>query len=103
MAEPAYVRECEAPSSMGDRIVLYYFTTERKPSENEFGRTTYGVGIEMYTQLPDSRTVKEKKVIEDVFIDKYEAEQFIDLLCKTSVTPVSLADVIYDYISEEAM
>ena len=57
----------------------------------------------MYTQLPDSRTVKEKKVIEDVFIDKYEAEQFIDLLCKTSVTPVSLADVIYDYISEEAM
>ena len=103
MAEPHYLRENETVSALGDRIVLYYFTTENPSPGNGFSKTTYGIGVEMYTQLPDERTIKERKVIDSVFIDKFEAEQFLDVLCEGCVTPVTLADVVYDYISDEAI
>ena len=98
MEEPMYIRQAETESIMGDRIVLYYFTKESRiktPSGEKIG---YGVGIDMYTQLPDQRTLKERKIAEDVFASKRDAEKFIDILCSGIVTPSTLEDIIADNV-----
>lgn len=97
------LRKNETMSAMGDRIVLYYFIVENPTLKNDFGKTTYGIGVEMYTQLPGERTSKERKVIDSVFADKTEAECFIDIICRGCVTPTTLEDVIYDYITDKAI
>ena len=97
MGEPMYIRHTETESIMGDRIVLYYFTTEinKNVSDREF---CYGVGIDMYTQLPGERTIRERKISDGIFRSKREAERFIDMLCKCTVTPSTLEDVIEDNV-----
>lgn len=98
MGEPMYIRQTETESIQGDRIILYYFTVEkRKPSGRE-EIFRYGVGIDMYTQLPGERTLKERKITEDIFATKREAEKFIDMLCRCVVTPVALEDVVADNV-----
>ncbi len=94
-----YLKTAETESELGDRIVLYYYLKELSPDENDFSVTTYGIGIDMYTQLPEERTLKEQKFFEDVFCDKSDGIKMIDILCKGHVTPITLSDVIYDYIS----
>ena len=103
MTEPAYIRKNETISNLGDRIMLYYYTKECPSSKNGFSVTTYGIGIDMYTQLPDSRALKERRVIDSVFTDKQEAQAMVDRLCKGCVTPISLDDILYDYISCDAI
>lgn len=96
MTEPMYIRQTETESIMGDRIVLYYFTQEKKSMFNGEEKISYGVGIDMYTQLPDERTIRERKVAEGIFTSKRDAEKFIDMLCRGSVTPATLEDIISD-------
>ncbi len=98
MAEPMYIRKTETESIMGDKIILYYFTYEtQKPHKN--GRNlSFGIGIDMYTQLPNERTVRERKIAEGIFASKREAEAFIDRLCSGFVTPSTLEDIIEDNI-----
>lgn len=103
MVEANELKQAETISAKGDRIVLYYFIVENTHTKAELGKTTYGIGVEMYTQLPNERSEKERKVINSVFVNKSEAEKFIDIICRGCVTPITLEDVIYDYISEEAI
>lgn len=98
MTEPMYIRQTETESILGDRIVLYYFTSERKETVGGSEVIRYGVGIDMYTQLPHQRTTKERKVVEGVFRLKRDAERFIDLLCEGCVTPTTLEDIINDNV-----
>ncbi len=94
MNNPSYIRQTETESIMGDRIVLYYFTQEKADSST----SSYAVGIDMYTQLPDQRTLKERKISEAIFNHKCDAEKFIDMLCKYIVTPATLDDIIADNV-----
>lgn len=103
MTEPAYIRKNETTSNLGDRVMLYYYTKECPSAKGGFSVTTYGIGIDMYTQLPDSRALKERRVIESVFTDKKEAQAMVDRLCEGCVTPMTLEDIIYDFISCDAM
>ena len=96
MKEPSYILKNEITGINGERIVLFYFTCETPDSKNR-----YGVGIDMYIQNNGMRTTKERKVIESIFKDKREAESFLRTICKCSVTPTSLEDVVSDSISEE--
>ena len=80
-----------------------YFIVENSHTKAELGKTTYGIGVEMYTQLPNERTAKERKVVDSVFVNRNEAEKFVDIICRGCVTPVTLEDVIYDYISEDVL
>ena len=96
MKNPSYIRQTETESIMGDRIVLYYFTEEY--CDPECKTLSYAVGIDMYTQLPDRRTLKERKVSEAIFTQKQDAESFIDMLCRYIVTPATLDDIIADNV-----
>ena len=98
MAEPMYIRETETVSVLGDRIVLYYFTSEKKVINADGESVKYGVGIAMYTQFPNERTQRERKVMEGIFDTKKEAEQFVDVLCKGCVTPITLEDIVADNV-----
>ena len=98
MGEPMYIRKAETESIMGDRIVLYYFTSETHSNPASDGKIRYGVGIDMYTQLPGERTLKERKIAEGVFASKRDAEKFIDILCHGVVTPSTLEDIIADNV-----
>ncbi len=103
MAEPTYLITNETENELGDRVVLYYYVIESKPKQNEFNSKTYGIGIDMYTQLPGQRTLKEKKYIEDVFTNEKDAKKMTDILCRGCVTPVTLKDVLYDRLSQAAI
>ena len=98
MGESMYVRETETVSGYGDRIVLYYFTNEKRIFTPSGEIVKYGVGIAMYTQLPNERTQRERKVIEGIFRTKKEAEAFVDVLCRGLVTPITLEDVVADAV-----
>lgn len=99
MQKANYIRNTEAVNMMGDRIFLYYFIHESHSAAAVGEGRKYGIGIDMYTQLPDERTVKERSIVESVFKTKIEAELFIDVLCKGSVTPSSLEDIIEDNVA----
>lgn len=102
MKEPMYIRQTETESIMGDRIILYYFTTADKEISDRSETLRYGVGIDMYTQLPNQRTVKERKIAKSIFGNKKDAEKFIDILCEGCVTPATLEDIINDNLQEAA-
>ena len=98
MKESMYVRETETVSGYGDRIVLYYFTNEKPIRTLDGEIIRYGVGIAMYTQLPGERTKRERKVMEGIFRSKEEAEEFVDVLCRGMVTPITLEDIVADCV-----
>ncbi len=98
MDEPMYIRQTETESIMGDRIILYYFTMEKRNHSEREESIRYGVGIDMYTQLPGERTLKERKIVENIFATKREAEKFIDMLCRCVVTPSTLEDIVADNV-----
>lgn len=97
MQEPSYILKNETTGINGERIILFYFTTECE--DNAQGKI-YGIGIDMYTQYYGTRTTRERKIIDRVFSDKREAEKFLSVICKCIVTPTSLGDVVHDYVSE---
>ena len=92
MREPAYILKNETKGINGEKIVLYYFTCE-----NTTQRKAYGIGIDMYIQDHGMRTTKERKVVDNVFFNKRDAEKFLEIICRCFVTPTSLEDVIYDH------
>ena len=98
MKDAMYIRETETVSGYGDRIVLYYFTNEKRILTLEGEIIRYGVGIAMYTKLPGERTKRERKVMEGIFRTKEEAEEFVDVLCRGLVTPITLEDIVADNV-----
>ncbi len=96
MKEPSYILKNEITGINGERIVLFYFTTETPDCKKR-----YGVGVDMYIQNTGMRTTKERKIIENIFEDKREAENFLRTICRCSVTATSLEDVVRDNILEE--
>lgn len=96
MKEPAYILKKEITGINGERIILFYFTTESVHSKR-----CYGVGIDMYTQNAGARTIKVRKVMENIFEDKRKAEEFLRTICRCSVTATSLEDVVSDNILAE--
>ncbi len=95
MKDVTYMKKTETLSLKGDRIVLYYFVEEKKTQNNE---NSYAVGIDMYTQLPGERTLKERKISDAVFRNRKEAESFLDILSAGSVTPTTLSDIVEDFV-----
>ena len=96
MNKKKYIAQKEVQSEDGDKIYLCYFITESK-NKDEIKR--YGVGIDMYTQLPHQRTVKETKCAGEIFSTKKEAQLFINILSEGSVTPTTLLDIVEDNIA----
>ena len=100
MKEPGYIRQTETLSAAGDRIILCYFLTKQNIAVNGRNETTYGIGIDMYTQRPNERTIRERKTVKGVFAKREEALLFTDVLCKGCVTPTTLKDIIEDKLAQ---
>ena len=96
MKKTKYTVQKEVMSEDGDKIYLCYFIKE---SENKDGTKSYGVGIDMYIQLPHQRTEKESKCATGIFKTKGEAQLFINMLSEGSVTPTTLFDIVEDNVA----
>lgn len=60
----------------------------------------YGIKVTKTTYFEGGGKTVESKQINNVFYRKEEAERFLDMIIKGSVTPVTLRDVVEDYITE---
>lgn len=91
-----YVRCAEDVNTKQNRMILFYYLTEGSDDEKR-----YGIEVEMYVQLPDQRTVKESCAVGNLFSDRQKAEDFVDLVCESTVPPLTLREVVFDYIESE--
>lgn len=82
-----YIYKSVINSITGDKLTLYYYITEDN-----------GVGIEMHTETVNG-VIAENKVFNSLFSTTSEAEKFLKMLYECNVTPTSLEDVVYDFIS----
>lgn len=73
---------------MGQEQMICYRLFEQ-PGE---GRSCYGVSVE-------NPNTGEYAVVEDVTLERDRAEQLMDLLTVGQVTPVSLREIVEDFIA----
>ena len=74
--------------------VITYSLIQEKSSYREI-EWTYGIEAEM----TENGTVTCKGCVNDVFLFRDEAENFMDLLAENGVEPCHLAEIIYDLLS----
>ncbi len=79
---------------------LEYYLIPEKISEAYCDLMCYGVKVKKTTYFEGGGKTVETKQINNVFYRKNEAEEFIKLILKNSVTPVTLRDVVEDYITD---
>ncbi len=79
---------------------LEYYLIPEKISEAYCDLMCYGVKVKKTTYFEGGGKTVETKQINNVFYHKNEAEEFIKLILKNSVTPVTLRDVVEDYITD---
>lgn len=60
----------------------------------------YGVKIKLIAEFEDGTFEEESKEIRDIFYRKQDAEKFVEMLSKNSVTPTHLQDIVQDYIQD---
>lgn len=79
---------------------LEYYLIPENISKAYCDLMCYGVKVKKTTYSDGGGKTVETKQINNVFYRKNEAEEFIRLILKNSVTPVTLRDVVEDYIAE---
>jgi hypothetical protein len=84
--------EKKITTEKGETLTVYYELTESV----ELGETQYGITACVVE-------TGEKECVNDISSSKTEVAQLLDKLLKNDVTPCTLKDVIYDYITEKAM
>lgn len=77
---------------------LEYYLIPEKISEAYCDLVSYGVKVKKTSYFEGGGKTVETKQINNVFYRKNEAEEFIKLILRNSVTPVTLRDVVEDYI-----
>ena len=75
----------------GTRTLIYYVVTSFI-TEGALARKAFGVGIEIAES-------GEAEYYEDLFTDRAWAVRLLDLLASNCVTPMTLKDIIIDFIS----
>ena len=103
MSKRVFSCENKTVNEYGDKIMLYYILYENDTNNADFNGKTFSVEVQMYTQYPDARTSKEAGSVPDMFTDASEAVAFVKKICEMLVTPGTIADIAYDYITEKAM
>lgn len=85
---------------MKKNILLEYFMITEEISVDYTNLKSYGVKIRKTEVNEGGGNVIETKQINNVFYHKEDAEVFLDILMRNSVTPISLLEVTEDYIVE---
>ena len=84
----------------GYEMRIEYYLIPEKISQDYTDLMRYGVKIKMTSLFDGGGRAEEIKQITNVFYRLSDAEDFIRLLIRNKVTPVSLRDVVEDYIIE---
>lgn len=79
---------------------LEYYLIEENISRDYCDLMCYGIKIKKTVYFEGGGKNVEINQINNVFYRKNEAEDFIKLILKNSVTPTTLRDVVEDYIVE---
>ncbi len=79
---------------------LAYYIIPENISVDYCDLMCYGVKIKKTTYFEGGGKTVETKQINNVFYRRKDAEEFIDLIMRNSVTPTTLRDVVEDYIVE---
>lgn len=79
---------------------LEYYLIPENISQMYCDLKSYGVKVKKTIYSEGGGKTVETKQINNVFYRKNEAEEFIRLILRNSVTPVALRDVVDDYIIE---
>ena len=79
---------------------IEYYLIPEKISQDYTDLMRYGIKIKMTSYFEGGGKVVEMKQINNIFYRLGDAEEFLQLLIRNKVTPVSLRDVVEDYIIE---
>ena len=77
---------------------LEYYIIPRHISPINCGLESYGIRVVKTEREEGGGAVVESKEIDNVFYRKCDAEKFINLIKRNCVTPMTLMDVVEDYI-----
>ena len=77
---------------------LEYYIVPRHISPELCGLESYGIKVVKIQREEGGGAVVESKEIDNVFYRKSDAEKFINLIKRNCVTPMTLMDVVEDYI-----
>lgn len=81
--------------------MLEYYTLERETLVDGTGANTYGVEV-LKRSSPSSKVLKvEYRKIFDIFCTETEAVEAALILAENTVTPVSLRDIIEQFIGTD--
>lgn len=81
-----------------ERILLEYFIIPKYIHEEYCNLWQYGVKVKKTVMKNGGTNIAETKEISNIFYDESEAKRFVQLIMKNRVTPVTLMDVVEDYI-----
>ena len=76
-------------------INLEYYKIHNNELENE--AKPYGIGI-IKTYQDKVETIMEKSEFKNIFSKEQEADNMLKLLIKNKVTPISLKDILKDFV-----
>lgn len=87
-------------TEMRKNIILEYYMITEEISAYYSTLKSYGVKISKIKITDGGGKVIESKQINNIFYRKEDAEVFLDIIMRNTVTPISLMDVTEDYIAE---
>lgn len=87
-------------ANMKDNILLEYYMITEDISVNYSELESYGVKIVKTEHMPGGGKTVEMKQINNIFYHREDAEIFLDIIMRNTVTPVSLMEVTEDYVAE---
>ena len=90
--EQSYIRSCQVCTESGQIKLEYRLLSDISPDNPDF--LVYGTHVSM-----ENGQKSETAQICDVTVSKSEMRHLIDLFCELKVTPVTLADIIQDFIA----
>lgn len=91
------VTECE----VAQNFTLEYYVLERETSVDAISANTYGVEV-LKRSNPNSKTLKvEYRKVFDIFCTEAEAVEAAIVLAENTVTPVSVCDIIEQFIGTD--
>ncbi|MBQ5813382.1 MAG: hypothetical protein IIW34_04450 [Clostridia bacterium] len=93
MEELAVRRRGSITDERGREIKLIYCLAVSRIKLEGFAAETYGVSV-----IADGGDMIESRTVHDVAGNITEAERLVDLLWEGGVTPVTLVDIVDDYI-----
>ena len=85
--------------AVSDMILDYYMIRE-SICDDYCNLMRYGAKVVKTTRSPGGGKVIELKQINNIFYREDDADEFIKLIMRNEVTPVTLMDVVEDYIIE---